>query len=231
MRLSTKILKGIKIWLSSVIGPSWHTKHWLYSQSHRKGKWGPPCPSLQPAITQFLEEPFHTARVSPAFPHCLFRKLLLRKGPRKGTVTGVPLGALVLPDIYSFQPIPSILACLAMVLLVFALGTHSQAELYGTVLPAPLPPPPYTHLLSFIHLGAGSCCIAQTVRRLLSNLSQPPKYWNCIHNRLPYSLRLTDSPWMDVSGLFSPSLVLCPGDTCARQVCVVQRRGCLVERN
>lgn len=97
-------------------------------------------------------------------------------------------------------------------------------------LPAPLTPT-HTFFPSFIHLGAGSCCIAQTVFRLLSILlSQPPKCWNCIHyNRLPYSLRLTSSPWTDVPGLFSPSLVLCPGDTCARQACVVQRHGCLVK--
>lgn len=77
LRLSTKILKGIRVWLSFVIGPSRHTRHWFYSQNHRKGQWGATLP---------------------------------------------------------------ILACLAMALLVFALGTHSQAELYGTVLPPCLLP-------------------------------------------------------------------------------------------
>lgn len=40
LRLPTKIFKGIRVCLSSVIGPSWHTRHWFYSQSHRKGQWG-----------------------------------------------------------------------------------------------------------------------------------------------------------------------------------------------
>lgn len=88
LRLSKiKIFKGLRVLLSSVIGPSWHTRHWFFSQSCRGGG---AALGLQPAITRSPEKPSHIAWVSPAFCHCLFRKLLAERRARGCIVTKEP---------------------------------------------------------------------------------------------------------------------------------------------
>lgn len=85
LRLSKIIFKGLRALLSSVIGPSWHTRHWFFSQSWGGG--GCPWPA---ACYRSPEKPSHIAWVSPAFCHCLFRKLLAERRTRGCIVTKEP---------------------------------------------------------------------------------------------------------------------------------------------
>lgn len=89
-------------------------------------------------------------------------------------------------------------------------------------------PDPHTHLLSFLP-SFGDRFLLYSPDCLQTFINPPVSSSQVLELHTLQQASLLFETWMDVSGLFSSSLVLCPGDICARQACVVQRHACLVK--